>query len=381
MYNFNVREEIFGATILNLETGKRDYISNSELDNLLKFNRLPDDLGEHVSELKIKYTSLNNKQINHFSFADVCYLELTRACNLNCIHCLNNSGRKMSKQLDFEDFSNCGIQEIRFTGGEPLVYNKIYDLLAFATNKGIYTSIGTNGTLITEKIAKKLKESGLKKAIISIDGTKEAHDRIRGNGNFERTMQGIHNLESVGIEIRINSVIMKSNMDDIILLAKIMHNEKRNIMLRRFIESGRGENLSNNVLTKKDYIYVNSQLEKELLSDNYINGHYLRKNTERVSKRIVLPFDINNGCKAGMRSIIITPDGNIHLCGFLAAQNFPPIGNVQNVDNWDKFWNDIINKDCLLTLRKKLEQYNKIPNIQQTNCLAYVQNYINRGKL
>lgn len=389
MYKYNIREESFGATILNLETGNREYISKEELNKVLTERTLPSDIStdEKICLSDVKYTK-TNKDVNHFSFADICYLEVTRACNLQCIHCLNNSGKKLDNQLTDEeliklviDLSKCGIQEIRFTGGEPLVYDKIYDLINIATINGVYTSIGTNGTLITKEVAKRLKNAGLKKAVVSIDGTKEKHDEIRGKGNYERSIQGIKNLNEVGIETRVNSVIMKNNMDDIINFAKTMHEKKQSLMIRRFIESGRGKNLIDNTLSKEDYNYVKEQLSKELSEANYINGHYLREKTERISNRIDIPFDISNGCKAGMRAIIITPDANIHLCGFLAAQGFTPVENVRNVNDWKHFWHETSIKDCLSYLRKKLEDYNKMPNIQETNCLAYVKNYINRGKL
>lgn len=385
-YDINVREEIFGATILNLNNGNRDYITNEELDALLKEHKLPIDL--NISFNRIKFTPLEDKNIKNFSFADICYLEVTRACNLKCVHCLNNSGVKLENQLEYEEFiklikvfSENGLQEIRFTGGEPLVHKNIYDMIKLATENGIYTSIGTNGTLITKEVAKRLKESGLKKAIISIDGMEEKHDEIRGEGNYKRTIMAIENLEEEGIEVRVNSVIMKSNIEDIINLAKKFNKEKRSLMIRRFIESGRGENLVDNVLAQKDYEYVKQALSSELSTANYINGHYLRKKTERISDRITIPFDISNGCKAGMRALIITPEGNIHLCGFLAAQDFPSIGNVRNVIDWRTFWNRKSEQNCLKELKEKLQLYNEIPGIQKTNCLAYVQNYINRGKL
>lgn len=385
-YDINVREEIFGATILNLNNGNRDYINKEELDTLLNEHKLPKDL--NITFDGIKFTPLENKGIKNFSFADICYLEVTRACNLKCVHCLNNSGVKLENQLEYEefvklikDFSKNGLQEIRFTGGEPLVHKNIYDMIKLATGNGIYTSIGTNGTLITKEVAKRLKESGLKKAIISIDGMEEKHDEIRGEGNYKRTIMAIENLEEVGIEVRVNSVIMKSNIEDIINLAKKFNNEKRSLMIRRFIESGRGEKLVDNVLTRKDYEYVKHALSSELSTANYINGHYLRQKTERISDRITIPFDISNGCKAGMRALIITPEGNIHLCGFLAAQDFPSIGNVRNIKNWRNFWNKKSEQNCLRELKEKLQLYNEIPGIQKTNCLAYVQNYINRGKL
>lgn len=125
MYKYNIREESFGATILNLETGNREYISKEELNKVLTERTLPSDIstGEKICLSDVKYTK-TNKDVNHFSFADICYLEVTRACNLQCIHCLNNSGKKLDNQLTDEeliklviDLSKCGIQEIRFTGG------------------------------------------------------------------------------------------------------------------------------------------------------------------------------------------------------------------------------------------------------------------------
>ena len=206
-----------------------------------------------------------------FSFFDIVYLELTRACNLKCIHCLNNSGIKQKDELTKEDllkliknFSSHGVQEIRFTGGEPLLFNGIYDLIKFATEEGICTSLGTNGTLITKEVAKKLKESGLKKVVVSIDGNKKTHDKIRGKKNYQKAMNGLKYLKQNDINVRVNSVIMKSNMEDVIKLAKKMSRKKITIFIRRFISSGRGKHLENNMLNKKDYDYVRNKLQKEL---------------------------------------------------------------------------------------------------------------------
>ena len=103
------------------------------------------------------------------------------------------------------------------------------------------------------------------------------------------------------------------------------------------------------------------------------------RNDEGIHSRIQLPFEIR-GCKAGQRAIAIMPDGEIQLCGFLASQNFPGIDNVRNIKNWRKFWNEIQKMDKLRNLRKKLDEYNSQPNIQQTYCLAYIQRYLNCKK-
>ena len=95
-YNLNMREEIFGATLNNIETGKREYITKEEMKNIISKNQFPLDSVANClgSPPSIKFTPLKNKDINYFSFFDIAFLELTRECNLRCSHCLNNSGLK-----------------------------------------------------------------------------------------------------------------------------------------------------------------------------------------------------------------------------------------------------------------------------------------------
>lgn len=386
-YDINIREEVFGGTLMDVKTGKRVYITKKELKNILNNNIFPKDLQYlNKDNLNIKFTKLTKKIGNMFSFFDVVYLELTRACNLKCIHCLNNSGIKQKDELTKEDllkliknFSSLGVQEIRFTGGEPLLFNGIYDLIRFATEEGICTSLGTNGTLVTKEVAKKLKESGLKKVVVSIDGNKKTHDKIRGKKNYQKAMKGLKYLQKNGINVRVNSVIMKSNMEDVIKLAKKMSRKKITIFIRRFISSGRGKELEDNMLNKNDYDYVRNKLQKELTKKTYVNGHYLR-NDEGVNSRIKLPFEIR-GCKAGQRAITILPNGDINLCGFLAAQNFPKVGNIKEIDDFLNFWILINKNDHLLNLRNNLDKYNKLLNVQETYCLAYIANYLKDNKL
>ena len=386
-YDVNIREEVFGGTLMDVKTGKRVYITKKELKNILNKNIFPKDLQYLKKDnLNIKFTRLTKKVENMFSFFDIVYLELTRACNLKCIHCLNNSGIKQKDELTKDELlklikklSSLGVQEIRFTGGEPLLFNGIYDLIKFATEEGICTSLGTNGTLITKEVAKELKESGLKKVVVSIDGNKKTHDKIRGKKNYQKAMHGLKYLQKNGINVRVNSVIMKSNMDDVIKLAKKMSRRKITIFIRRFISSGRGKELENNMLNKKDYDYVRNKLQKELTKKTYVNGHYLR-NDEGVNSRIKLPFEIR-GCKAGQRAITILPNGDINLCGFLAAQDFPKVGNIKEIDDFLNFWILINKNDHLLNLRNNLDKYNKLLNVQETYCLAYIANYLKDNKL
>ena len=106
-YNINIREECFGATVMNLKSGQREYITKEELNKILKKGIFPNDsiIKFTKSECRVKFTPLKYKDnFNHFSFADIAYVEVTRACNLRCKHCLNNSGEVLEEQLSKEDF-------------------------------------------------------------------------------------------------------------------------------------------------------------------------------------------------------------------------------------------------------------------------------------
>ena len=383
-----LREEIFGGTIFHNEIGKKIYINKSEFDNIIFNNVFPEDCNINANTKIDRIIRMNGKEKNNkFSFADIAYIELTRACNLRCKHCLNNSGIKSNDEIEYDELLRIiksliesGIFEIRFTGGEPLLYPQIFDIIKFCSDNHLYVSIGSNGTLMTESIVKKLKESGINKAIISLDGTEEAHDRIRGIGNYSKTMNAIRLLKKYNIDFKVNSVIMKDNMNDIVKLAKEMHNEKNPLFIRRFIESGRGSNIKNNVLKYTDYEDIKNKLRKELTDGKYIRGHYINLSDEIENSRIKLPFNVPISCKAGQRALIITPEGNIHFCGFLAAQGYRPIGNVKNIKDFRKFWESIDYVDLLKELNDNLNKYNSQENIQQTNCLAYVQNMLNKEK-
>lgn len=368
-----LRVESFGGTLFDIRSGKRVYLNKDEACKVVPYEHVQLENCSFTPPIKIVTPSV--LPTGGFSFADTAFIEITRKCNLHCTHCLNNSGKELDNILTpkeinkvIDDLSRAGIQEIRFTGGEPLLHPNIFEFIYRANKNGIRTSIGTNATLITPYIAETLSKAGLKQAIVSIDGTEDAHDNIRGKGNYRKALQGIENLQKNGIMIRINSVLMKNNYKDIINLMREMNSKQLPVFIRRFIESGRGNNQFSQVLTKEDYDKVREELKKEL-EGRYIKGHYL--STGKVEPRIQLPFE-RRDCSAGQRGIVILPNGNIHTCGFLAAQGELALGNVREVENWTAFWNKLILDDPLKKLRRELQVYNSKSKVQPTTCLAYV---------
>ena len=122
-------------------------------------------------------------------YRPVVFWNLTDRCNLSCTHCYNKSGPGRSTEgelttaeaLDvIDDLADMGSPLILFTGGEPLMRADIWDLARHAKSRGLKMALSTNGTLITPEIARRIRDSGIEYAGISLDGAKaETHDRFR----------------------------------------------------------------------------------------------------------------------------------------------------------------------------------------------------------
>jgi MoaA/NifB/PqqE/SkfB family radical SAM enzyme len=155
--------------------------------------------------------------------------DITRECNLNCIHCLN-ADRRLSGGLDLitkdalnliNQFADYYVREIHFTGGEPFIRPDILQLAYHATERGLAVSFTTNGLLINESITEKLVDLAVKKIIISIDGgIPETNDLIRGEGTFNRVVEAtkvlIKGKENSGARMEIiwSCVLLKPNLGE-----------------------------------------------------------------------------------------------------------------------------------------------------------------------
>ncbi len=141
-------------------------------------------------------------------------LASTFRCQCNCVHCFSAvKGRDNSHEMSTEElkkaidqFKALGALLVIFSGGEPLLREDIFDLVAHAHGIGLLTRISTNGFLLTRERVAELKQAGLNQCGVSIDDADPAtHDRLRGlPGCFERAVQGLRYLN----EYRINSKIL-----------------------------------------------------------------------------------------------------------------------------------------------------------------------------
>ena len=112
-----------------------------------------------------------------------------------------------------DTFPSVGNPIIIFTGGDPMIRPDVYELIAYAGSKGLRCVMSPNGTLITPENARKIKEAGVQRCSISIDGyNAEKHDAFRCvPGAFEATMRGIECLKAEGVEFQINTTVTRDN--------------------------------------------------------------------------------------------------------------------------------------------------------------------------
>lgn len=155
------------------------------------------------------------------------FVRLLTACNAGCWFCdFAHSKDKYRLQIEEYEkiiFAACesGVEFIRFTGGETLLHKDLPRYIKLANEKGIKTSIITNGLLL-EKYAGQLFESGLDQVVVSIDEIDDKHDEIRNtNKLFTRAVAGIKKSRELGIKVRINTVCGPHNYETMPVLQKL----------------------------------------------------------------------------------------------------------------------------------------------------------------
>lgn len=149
------------------------------------------------------------------------FWEVTKGCNLRCIHCRATATELMSpndlptgKALDIiSQIADFGNPILVLSGGEPLYRHDIFQLAEYATSRGLRAALATNGTMVTKDIAQKIKDSGIKRVSISLDGADATtHDTFRGiPGAFEAAVYGMKNLQQLGVSVQINTTIARHN--------------------------------------------------------------------------------------------------------------------------------------------------------------------------
>jgi radical SAM protein with 4Fe4S-binding SPASM domain len=303
------------------------------------------------------------------------FWETTTGCNLACIHCRRlDVSRELSK-LDLtteqskafiRTLPETGRPILVFSGGEPLMRPDIWELAEEARRVEIPTALATNGTTVNDDIARLIHDVGFKRVSISFDGPDApTHDRFRGAGAYEASINGFKSLRRVGMSMQINTTVAKHNyrkLDETYKLALDLGADALHIFM--LVPVGCGMDLSPDIMLNSEeyedalnWIYDRS-LEGKLHLKATCAPHYFRvmrqraKADGRAMPAAAHPHKgmhpaaghpgghpggqpggqpdmtaMTKGCLAGQAVCFVSHTGEVFPCGYLPVSS----GNVKEV--------------------------------------------------
>jgi len=227
----------------------------------------------------------------------LCLWEITRNCNLNCIHCYNNSGKKLKNELTHEQkldvarqIVNAKIFRVCLSGGEPILCKSFWDIAEILTKGKVACSTITNGWYVDSESAKNFSKY-FPFVQVSIDGAKqETHDRIRGKkDSFNRAVNACNSLIEAGVKVFISCVANSVNsfeVGEIVDLAYNIGADSFRIDKVRFTGRAAHNLLSLNP-SKKQSLYIDKIIkEKQKEYENRMRVEYFSNSVDTFQNHV-----------------------------------------------------------------------------------------------
>ena len=290
---------------------------------------------------------------------------LTRTCNLRCVHCYTNSeARKYPDELTTEqakavldDLADFKVPAVLFSGGEPLARPDVMELAAHARGRGLHVVHSTNGTLIDRKVAQQLKDLKFAYVGISLDSAIPAvHDEFRGMaGAFQRTMRGFRHCVEVGQKVGLRLTLTRHTAQNLDKLFDLIEREGIDrACFYHLCPAGRGKDLSAltsaqaraavETIFDRTKDLINRVKRVEILTvDNHCDGPALylkmkRENHPRAEQVLeMLRWNGGGRYSSGVGIADIDFVGNVHADQFSMYRTF---GNVKE-RKFSEIWQDV----------------------------------------
>jgi radical SAM protein with 4Fe4S-binding SPASM domain len=260
---------------------------------------------------------------------------VTRKCNLKCSHCyINATHEELENELNTEEakvlidqISEVSRPLLILSGGEPLLRQDVFELIRYGTEKGLRMGLGSNGVLIDEATAAKLKEAGVKTVSISLDSSiPERHDEFRGvSGSWEKAVSAIKVLRENGVLVQVNTTVTQQNydeIDEIMSLAEQLGVE--NFHLFFLVPTGRGAKIAD----------ISPAMYEGMIKTTFAKTAKHKLNVRpscapqfmRIAKDMELDMQQwIRGCIAGLYYCRVYPNGEITPCPYLPIK----LGNIR----------------------------------------------------
>jgi radical SAM protein with 4Fe4S-binding SPASM domain len=249
-----------------------------------------------------------------------------------------------------------GSPVLLFSGGEPMMRPDLYELTAYAISRGMRAVISTNGTLINDDTAARLKDIGLSYVGISLDGLRETNDHFRGvKGAFDMALEGVRACHRQGIKVGLRFTINRRNAQDVPGIFDLLEAERiPRICFYHLVYAGRGtalveEDLSHEESRRTVDIIIDRtadlhrrDIPTEVLTvDNHCDGPYLYMRMLREGSphadNVLQLLRMNGGNSSGLGIGCVSWDGTVHPDQFWRHLS---LGNVRERP-FSQIWTDV----------------------------------------
>ena len=288
---------------------------------------------------------------------------ITRTCNLNCVHCYSDSeARKYSGELStdeakavLDDLAGYRVPAVLFSGGEPLTRPDLFELIPYAVGKGLRVTLSTNGTLIDRQTAQRLKDNRVTYAGISLDGIGETNDVFRGKkGAFDAAVQGMRHCRAVGQKVGLRMTLTRHNCENIGAIFDFIEAEGiERACFYHLVYTGRGNPADDlrpddvrhtmDIILKRTMGFHQRGLKKEILTvDHHADNAYIYLRTRErdpVRAETICQWMKWNGGGANSSGVGISEIdwlGNVHPDQFWQSAT---LGNVRERP-FSRIWGD-----------------------------------------
>ncbi len=279
--------------------------------------------------------------------------EITLACDLTCRHCGSRAGQARPDELTTEEcldlvrqMSEMDVKEVTIIGGEAYLRDDWVDIVREIRKRGMQATMTTGGRGITKERALQAAEAGLQSVSVSVDGTEESHDRLRGvKGSYRAALEALKNLQEAGVRVSANTQINRLSIPDMphVLETIAVHNT-HSWQIQITVAMGRAADEPEVLLQPYDLLEL-----FPLLAD-------LKKRCDELGVRMwpgnnigyfgpyesvlrgTMPRGHMASCGAGRSTLGIEADGSIKGCPSLTTNEWTG-GNIRDAslkDIWER---------------------------------------------
>jgi len=277
-------------------------------------------------------------------------INLTEKCNMECAHCyLDAKTLKQGAANELACDEVCALLDdlagrdtqtmVVLTGGEPLLRRDLEEIIQHGSRLGLSMVVGTNGTALTGKRVKSLKQAGLLGVGISVDSLQqEKHDRFRGlQGSWAKTMNGIEACRKHALSFQIHFTVTRQNHSEIQGITEFANQVGARVLNFFFLVcTGRGKSVQDIDADTYEQVLIEI-IETQSNYPEMIIRARCAPHFKRVAYQLNPQSNLNkisgmagDGCTAGIHYARVSPSGKVTACPYIEKG----VGNVRE----QKFW-------------------------------------------